>query len=123
MVKAIKGFAALFVYFTFLVIENLFASKIFPFEDLKLGQGSLFYLPFPALDLHYKITYPLFLGIFLSLVELLFLVVLLLKSKAKTTKTLTIFLLVNFVIILFLRFLEVKEIIHSSYFSMGYLLR
>jgi hypothetical protein len=123
MVKIVKSLAALLVYFTFLVIENSLAYRIFPFKEIVFGGGFFFYLPFPILDIHFGRQYPLSLGIFLSLVELLFLVVLLSKSKAKIAKILTVFLLVNFVIILVLRFLEVREIIHSSYFSVDYLLR
>ncbi len=117
MAKTIKGVTAILLYFLFLVIGNSLANKIFAFKDLKLGQGSLFYLPFPALDLNYQEVRPLYLGIFMSLMELFLFAFVLFKSKARPLKILTIFLAANFVIILVFRFLEVRELIYPAYFS------
>ncbi len=108
MAKAIKGTAAILFYSLFLVIGNSFADKIFPSDGLMLGQGFLFYLPFPALNLHYHETQPLYLGIFMSLAELFLFAFLWFKSKTRPLKILALFLTVNFMVIFGLRFLEVK---------------
>ncbi|HUW24476.1 MAG TPA: hypothetical protein VMW04_02500 [Patescibacteria group bacterium] len=123
MAKVIKGTTAILLYSLFLVVGNSLANKIFPSDGLLLGQGFLFYLPFPALNLHYNETQPLYLGIFMSLAELFLFAFLWFKSKTRPLKILTIFLVVNLVTILVFRFLEVGEIIHSSYFSMERLFR
>lgn len=111
------------LYFLSLIFANFFAQICFrPSGLLKYGNGFFYYFPFPILDIHYMAVSILSLGILMSALYFLLFSVLLLRNKEKLFKLFGFLFIVNLLIIFIFRFLEIKELIHSSYFSFKFFL-